>query len=228
MKRETKGNNGGGSLLNCKAKVTPPLSPPQYLRVTWRRALQSSILSVQLTGEQLKWQPCLGRLYIHSHSHTHTGYTLVSTLLPTVVRFPPISLLPYMEGLTEVSTQSPDAQTKRIGSPLGWPPLKQRLAYLYPALSRGPFRADGWPLLGPAVARCLCVGCRPTWQLIQGPVKHMIDTSPPISTNVHTRFGKLPQNPDRPPNRCLPVRFCALPQTNTHSFDPESISGFDD
>lgn len=53
-------------------------APPRYLRVIWRRTLLSSILSVQLTGEQLKWQHCLGRLYIHSHSHTHRLHTGVT------------------------------------------------------------------------------------------------------------------------------------------------------
>lgn len=48
---------------------------PRYLRVIWRRTSLPTILSVQLTGEQLKWQPCLGRLYIHPHSHTHTQVT---------------------------------------------------------------------------------------------------------------------------------------------------------
>lgn len=61
-------------------------------------------------------------LYIHSHTHTHRLYSPFDPS-PHRFEFPSYFFADlYMEGLTEVSTQSPDAQTKRIGSPLGWPP----------------------------------------------------------------------------------------------------------
>lgn len=71
----------------------------------------------------------LGELYIHSslwHTHTHKHRLLrtLSYVNPSSSRSESPSYFfadLYVEGLTEVSTQSPNAQTQRIGSPLGWP-----------------------------------------------------------------------------------------------------------
>lgn len=63
--------------------------------------------------------------YVLSHTHAHTGCSLslpfshTSTLRTAVVLPHLIFADLYVLRLTEVSTQSPDAQTQRIGSPLG-------------------------------------------------------------------------------------------------------------
>lgn len=75
----------------------------------------STTLLVQMTGERMgETQPVFGELYIHSH----TGCSPMSALPPAAVSLRLIFADLYMEGLTEVSTQSPDDQTQRIGSPL--------------------------------------------------------------------------------------------------------------
>lgn len=92
-----------------------------------------------------------GGLYIHSHTHrhTHTGYTLTSTLLPTVLSFHLIFCWPVYGGVDRGEHTISWCPNKENWITPGLTSPEQRLAYLYPVLSRGPFRADGWPLLGP-------------------------------------------------------------------------------
>lgn len=73
-------------------------------------------------------QPCLlNYTYIHTNTHTHTGYSTPHSYVnpssnccesPSYFFF--FADL-HVEGLTEVSTQSPNTQTQRIGSPRQWP-----------------------------------------------------------------------------------------------------------
>lgn len=88
----------------------------------------STTLPVEVTGGRMReTQPCLvNYTYIppsDTHTHINTGYSalsLMSTLLQAVLSLHLIFFADlYVEGLTEVSTQSPNAQTQRIGSPLG-------------------------------------------------------------------------------------------------------------
>lgn len=90
-------------------KQCHPLSiPTGAFKGQLRRTLVSTTLPVQMRHSHV-WR------IIHTFTHTHTGYARFHVNPP---RLHLIFADLYVEGLTEVSTQSPDAQTQRIGSPL--------------------------------------------------------------------------------------------------------------
>ncbi len=61
--------------------------------------------------------------FTHTQTHTHTQRLYSLAVVSLYLIFADL----HAEGLTEVSTQSPDAQTQRIGSPLSWPPRSNAL-----------------------------------------------------------------------------------------------------
>ena len=102
----------------CESKVTHSVSPlgPQRVSCKRRGTLPSGASPAQMTGENTEeTQPCVVD-YTYIHSQTQVIYSLSRQPLVSPAYF--FADL-HAEGLTEVSTQSPDAKMQRIGSPLG-------------------------------------------------------------------------------------------------------------
>lgn len=165
--------------------------------------LVSTLLPVQMTGE-------MADLYIHSHT---CSYTQVNHRLSSMSTLPPISMSLcltrpdlYMEGLTEVNTQSPDAQTQRIGSPLGWPSWSNGLPLSAPWLSCGLFRGRLSPFFGPWVYRSSASAAgqhdKPYMALSNTWLTHP-RLPPPVHPHSQTNYPKTQTDDHLPPSYFL-------------------------
>lgn len=93
-----KGNNGGGSLWSYRTKVTPPAATGVFKgHVKAHAAVQYIVCTADWIT--VKVTTLFGEIIhtfslSHTRTYTHAGYTLASTLLPVLVSFSLIFLLP--------------------------------------------------------------------------------------------------------------------------------------